>query len=134
MLLGLNYTTLILILKKDGPEFITDMRPIALANVIYKVAAKTIANRLILVLPSIIDVSQSAFIEGRLITYNILIATEVNHFLKRKRQGNTGVVALKVDMSKAYDCMEWDFLKGMMIKLSFSTNFIDLVMLCVSTD
>lgn len=62
--LGLNDTTIVLIPKIDGPEFITDMRPITLFNVIYKVEAKTLANKLKLVLPYIISDSQSAFIGG----------------------------------------------------------------------
>lgn len=62
--LGLNDTTIVLIPKIDGPEFITDMRPITLFNVIYQVEAKTLANKLKLVLPYIISDSQSAFIGG----------------------------------------------------------------------
>ena len=63
----------------------------------------------------------------------MLIASEVNHFIKRKRQGKVGMAALKVDMSKAYDCMEWGYLRDVMLKLSFAMAFVDLVLLCVST-
>ena len=65
--------------------------------------AKTVANRLKSILPSIISDTQSAFISDRSITDNAIIAFEVGHYLKRKRQGKVGVATLKVDMSKAYD-------------------------------
>lgn len=48
----------------------------------------------------------SAFIEGRLFFDNVLVASEVNYYLKRKRQGKVDVAALEVDMSKAYDHIE----------------------------
>ncbi|XP_019161998.1 PREDICTED: uncharacterized protein LOC109158536 [Ipomoea nil] len=68
---------------------------------------KVCANRLKPLLQSLISGAQSAFIPGRLITDNIMLAYEVHHHLKRKAQGRQGVVALKLDMSKAYDRVEW---------------------------
>lgn len=54
-------------------------------------------------------------------------------FLKRKRQGKHGVAALKIDMSKAYDRVEWGLLQEMMLKLGFDAKWVQLIMLCVTT-
>lgn len=76
---------------------------IALCNVLYKIAAKVCDNRLKMVLDGLISQAQSAFIPGRLITDNIMLAYESHHCLERMTQEKEGVVTLKVDMSKAYD-------------------------------
>lgn len=55
------------------------------------------------------------------------------HFLKRKWQRKNGVAALKIDMSKAYNRIEWNFLQTIMLKLGFDAKWVDLIMLCVST-
>ncbi|XP_031124166.1 uncharacterized protein LOC116026880 [Ipomoea triloba] len=81
---GLNDTNVVLIPKKNNPEKVSDLRPIALCNVLYKIMAKMIANRMKPLLGDVISDSQSAFIPNRLITDNILIAAEVGHFLNRK--------------------------------------------------
>ena len=97
----LNTTHIVLIFKKPKPERIFDLRPISLCNFIYKIIAKIMANRLKFVLPTVISKIKSAFVLRRLFLDNIMLAYEVNHYMKRKRQGKHGTVAPKVDMSKA---------------------------------
>ncbi|KAL8107925.1 hypothetical protein AgCh_024360 [Apium graveolens] len=84
-------------------------------------------------LDSVVAENQRAFIPGRLITDNIMISFEIMHYLKRKRRGKEGYMALKLDMSKAYDHVEWDYLKAMLLKLGFNSWWVHLVLQCVST-
>jgi hypothetical protein len=90
-----------------------------------------LANRLRNILPEIISVHQSAFVLGRMITDNILLEYECIHAIKRKK-GKTGLCAIKLDMHKAYDRVEWLFLKQIMLKLGFDPRWIELIMACVS--
>ncbi len=106
VLSSINHTYITLIPKVKNPEKVTEFRPISLCNVIYKLASKVIANRLKLILPNIISESQSAFVPGRLITDNILVAFETLYHMNSTRIGRDGAMALKLDMSKAYDCVE----------------------------
>lgn len=126
---GWNDTIISLIL----PEKVTELRPISSCNVVYKVVSKVLSNRLRQVLPDIITPNQSSFVPGRLISDNILIAYEITHYLLNKREGNLGYAAIKLDMSKAYDRVEWCFLYQMKKKMGFADQWIELIMMCVST-
>ena len=100
---NLNHTFITLILKVQIPRKVYEFRPISLSNVLYKLIAKVLANRLKPLLPKLISKTQSAFMSERLITDNILIAHEMLHYLKEKRKGKMGYMALKLDISKTYN-------------------------------
>jgi hypothetical protein len=106
---GWNETIIVLIPKVDKPEKLKELRPISLCTILYKLISKVIANQLKVVLPEVISRSQSAFVPRRLITDNVLLAYELTHYLKNKRSGENRVTAIKLDMRKAYDWMEWGF-------------------------
>ncbi|KAA3489697.1 reverse transcriptase [Gossypium australe] len=81
----INITQLVLIPKTANPINQKNFHPISLCTMIYKIIAKSIANRLQKVLDGCIDDSQSAFVPGKLITNNVLLVYEVLHSFKNKR-------------------------------------------------
>ncbi|KAM1103736.1 hypothetical protein ACFX2I_012167 [Malus domestica] len=108
-------------------------RPIALCNVIYKIIAKVLTNRLKKVMPKVIGNNQYAFVAGKQIQDNILVVHEVLHSLLHQKNEDQAGMVIKLDMAKAYDCVEWDFLIGMMAKMGFAPLFCNWIKECVST-
>ncbi|KAJ0017174.1 hypothetical protein Pint_11951 [Pistacia integerrima] len=115
------------------PFKVSEFRPISLCNVLYKILAKVLANRLQKILPQIISPSQSAFIPDRLITDNAIVAFEVMHTMNTSLKGKDGYMVLKLDMSKAYDRLEWSFLQAVMLKMGFNPTWIKVIMNCLSS-
>lgn len=81
----------------------------------------------------IISCSQSAFLFGHLISENILTTYELLHTVQTQKKGGSGRMAIKLDMFKAYDRIEWPFLKAVMKALKFKAQWTRLVISCVST-
>jgi hypothetical protein len=129
----INRTFVALIPKCKNPSSPKHFRPISLCNVTIKIMTKTIANRIKVILPEVVDEEQSAFVKGRLITDNALIAMECFHWLKKKTKGKKGMMALKLDMAKAYDKMEWEFIREVLLASGFPPNFTKIIMECIST-
>lgn len=115
----INYTYIVLIPKVKNHVKVSEFRLINLCNVRYKLVLKVISNRLKKILPTIVSNSQSAFIPKRLITDNVIVAYETLHSMKSRHKEKEGVMALKLDISKAYDLIELPYLETMMRKLGF---------------
>lgn len=127
-----NHTFIALIPKSVSASKVDQFRPIALCNVFLKIITKIIANRLRAHLDNIIYPCQSAFIPHRAITDNIIINHEVMHYLKCTK-GRKGFMAIKIDLPKSYDSVEWKVLIHPMRKLSFNKQFTDLIASCISS-
>ena len=126
-----NSTAIALIPKSANVNKMTDFRPISLLNIPYKCISKILADRMKLVLPDLIDQSQSAFIKGRSISDNILLAQEL--FRGYGRETGTSKCALKLDLHKAFDSVDWNFIISMLLKLKFPPLFVTWIKACITT-
>lgn len=129
----LNDTNVVLIPKKENTCCMKDLLPIALCNVLYKILAKVLVNRLKLIFSSLISENQSAFVPGRKISDNLLVAFEVLHHMNRKNHGSDGEVALKLNISKAHDRVDWAFLKKRLQVMGFYSKWVSWIMMYVTT-
>nr|CAN70181.1 hypothetical protein VITISV_000006 [Vitis vinifera] len=127
---SLNSTFLLLIPKKEGIEDLKDFRPISLVGSVYKLLAKVLANKQKLVMGEVIFDSQQAFVQGRQILDAVLIA---NVALDSRLKENTSGLLLKIDIEKAFDHVNWDFLMDVMSKMGFGHRWINWMKWCYST-
>jgi hypothetical protein len=125
-------THIVLIPKKLVPLVPADFRPISLCNVIYKSISKCIANRLKPHLPDYIHPSQQAFIEGRRISDNIIVAQEISHSFQLVRWKHKAFM-FKIDLAKAFNRLEWNFIAAALARKGLHGHFIKLVHAGVSS-
>ncbi|CAN1159647.1 LINE-1 retrotransposable element ORF2 protein [Linum perenne] len=126
-----NATTLTLIPKVLNADEFKNFRPISCCNVLYKCITKLIATRIGRILPQIISPSQSAFIKGRLISDNILLAHELVSSYHKKQVSPRCVV--KIDLTKAFDSVCWSALLNVMSALGFPCKLVNWISVCLST-
>ena len=119
-----NHTFITLIQKIDNPNSLNHFRPISLCTTIYKTIAKILTERLKNVIPKLIHPLQGAFVQGRTIQDNVLIAHEIFHSFRLRKKGTEGLMEIKLDMEKAYDKIEWEFIFQILEKFGFEPKFI----------
>ena len=130
---AINETHFRLIPKISCPKSVSDYRPIALCTVYYKVISKLLSIRLKPVLQGIISENQSAFVPGRAISDNVLITHEVLHYLKVSGATKHCTMAVKSDISKAYDRLEWSFIREVLERMGFHHTWVNWMLQCIST-
>jgi hypothetical protein len=129
---AVNFTDICLIPKIDKPEFVSQFRPISLCNVSYKIITKIIVNRLKRIIPQVVSPFQTGFVPGRNITENIVIAQEMLHSMMKMRN-RVGFFVIKVDLSKAYDRLSWEFIHRVLMEVKLPEDMINLIMNCISS-
>lgn len=90
-------------------------------------------NHFRVVIGKCIDAAQSAFVPKRLISDNVLLAYKILNTLKQKKVGKKGFMTIKLDMSKAYNRVQWNFIKQVMLRMDFATRHIETIMKCITT-
>ncbi|CAM8913342.1 unnamed protein product [Rhodiola kirilowii] len=128
-----NDTLVVLIPKQKQAERIEQFRPISLSGVMAKTISKALVNRLQCFIDTVISPAQTAFIKNRIITDNYLIAHETSHYTRNVFNDDQVYGSLKLDMSKAYDRIEWLYLKNILLQLGFEASWVSKIMKFVTT-
>ena len=127
---SLNTTFLVSVPKKSGTDDLSDFRPINLVGGLYKLLAKVLANRLKKVVGKVVSSTQNAFVEMRQILDAALIANEAIDFLLKMNENG---VMCKLELEKAYDHINWDFMLIVMQKMGFWDKWVGWISWCIST-
>ena len=126
-----NSTILSLVPKRPGASLITDYRPISCLNTIYKTISRLLVKRLKPLLSDYIVPNQTAFVKGRLLVENTVLASElINGYHKNSGQKR---ITIKVDIAKAFDTLSWEFLISCLKGMGLPEQFIGWLKECVCT-
>lgn len=125
-----NVTILALIPKKENTSIMKDCRSISCCTTIYKCNAKLLANCMKQVLPHFVSSNWAAFFHGHSISDNILLAYELVHNYHRATTSSRSVI--KIDLFKAFDCLNWDFIVLLMHATGFPTSYIKWIRACIT--
>ena len=128
----LNTTLICLIPKVSKPKTIHQFHPIGLCNTIYKTITKILFQRLKPHLDDLMHPFQASFIPRRKASDNVIFAQELIHTMSISKSKH-GLMALKIDLEKAFDRLEWGFIKHILSFFNFPTNWIELIMSCISS-
>ncbi|CAA7057486.1 unnamed protein product [Microthlaspi erraticum] len=126
---SLNSTSLVLLQKRPGAEELKDYRPISCLNTIYKLITCLLAKKLKSILPDLIVPNQIAFVKDRLLLENVLLASEV--IKGYHKQNLTPRMTLKVDISKAFDFVRWDFVLSVLQAHKVPLDFLQAIRSCI---
>ncbi len=126
----LNTSFISLIPKQDNAQTPDRFRPIALCNVVYKIISKVVANRLKPLLPTLVSVEQSSYVEGRQILNNIIQVRELVHSLTRNRKAG---IIMQLDLAKACDKLNWTYIRRVIVAFGFDHNWVRWVMALVTS-
>lgn len=127
---NIKKTNIVLIPKKSACLTPLEYRSISLCNVIYKIIAKSLALKMQPYLPGCMVDSQYAFVKGRRISENIILAHEIVHSFRQKNWTSNAFM-LKLDLAKAFDRLEWSFIKYALRRIGFGEHFINLIAACI---
>jgi len=117
-----NANIIVLIPKVDIAERVEQFRHIALANFKFKLITNILADRLAAIMPFIISEEQRGFIKGRHIKDCILLTSVAANLLHKKSFG--GNLAMKIDISKAFDTLDWNFLLKVLHQFGFDQSSV----------
>lgn len=125
-------TSIALIAKIPNPERWSDFHPISLCMTFNKLISKILANRLARIFPIIIFINQTGFMKGRNIIDNVLLAQELVHYINVRIRGHN--IIYKLNISKAYDNINWTFLVKILNLFGFDERFIRLITNCIDNN
>ncbi|KAL0295088.1 UNVERIFIED_CONTAM: hypothetical protein Scaly_3110000 [Sesamum calycinum] len=131
LLKQLNATLITLVPKVQLPTKVGDFRPISCCNVVYKIITKILVRRMQPLLEKLVDNCQNAFVPGRSISDNVLLAQELLSGYNQKKLPPR--CTIKVDLQKAYDMVNWDYLLAVLRLFKFPNRFILWVEQCITT-
>lgn len=126
----INATFIALIPKHYNVVSTKELKPISLCNMVYKVLSKVLINRLKLLLDKLIFGNQKGFVKGRHILDAIIVVYELLHSMENNKKL---AMAFKIDISKAYDRVSWDFLFEVLRRFGFKGRFLRMIEQCVCT-